>query len=301
MSKLVNRLGKLNMFKINGNTVSNENKAKESSLENYQFGKLIGSGGFGSVYAGTRKRDDKPVAIKIIPKDKITDWGELKGQRVPLEICLMEKTSHIKGVISLLDYYEKSSSFVLIMERPEPVMDLFDYITEKGALPEELARDFFLQLVNSTHAVHQAGVVHRDIKDENILVELKTKQLKVIDFGSGSFMREGLYTDFDGTRVYSPPEWIRFRRYDGVQATVWSLGILLYDMVCGDVPFEQDEQIIKANPVFRTKVSDDAKDLILKCLSVRPGDRPTLEMILEHPWLQNGADDIDEGIIGPSV
>jgi len=292
------------MFKINGNTSNNDSKAKDSSLYgNYHFGKLIGSGGFGSVYAGTRKHDDKPVAIKVIPKEKIADWSQIKGQKVPMELCLMEKTCHIKGVISLLDFYEQKSSFVLIMERPEHVMDLFDYITEKGALPEELARDFFLQLVNATHAVHQAGVVHRDIKDENILVELKTKQLKLIDFGSGSFIPEdnSQFTDFDGTRVYSPPEWIRHRKYDGVQATVWSLGILLYDMVCGDVPFEHDEQIIKANPVFRNKVSEGVKDLILKCLSYRPSDRPTLEMILEHPWLHDGSEDLDEGPVGPSV
>jgi len=96
----------------------------------------------------------------------------MNGHRVPLEIYLMCKVSHIEGVIKLLDYYERNDSFIIIMERPEPSKDLFDYITEKGILEEHLARDFFRQIVETIICCHKAGVVHRDIKVSDLFTFL---------------------------------------------------------------------------------------------------------------------------------
>jgi len=277
-----------------------ERKSFETS---YETRHLLGSGGFGTVYAGVRKCDGRLVAIKHIKKNKVNEWVDEKTSQcidsslyttdnnnnnttmVPMEVYLQTKLSHIPGVARLLDYYEKDDSFLLILERFEPCRDLFDLITEWGALSESTTRHIFKQVVRTVRQMSEAGVVHRDVKDENILVNTETGQVKVIDFGSATELRTQPYTVFEGTRVYSPPEWIERRRYEAMPATVWSLGVLLYDMITGDIPFENDQQILRGKLNYRTHVSSDARDLIDCCLTYDPDMRPTLNDILNHPFM----------------
>ena len=126
---------------------------------------------------------------------------QINGEKVPLEICLLRKASHIPGVIKLIAWFEHVDCFIIVIERPEAVKDLFDYITERKAIPEPEARYLFRQVVDIVRQCHAAGVIHRDIKDENLLISTDIqgrKVLKLIDFGSGAFLKDHIYTDFDG-------------------------------------------------------------------------------------------------------
>lgn len=275
----------------NAKHAMNEKKTKITFERAYRVGEVLGKGGFGTVYAGTRLRDGKQVAIKHVAKAKVTDWDELDGKRVPLELKLLQSVQNVSGVIQLIDFYERSDSFIYIMERPNNSKDLFDFITEKRVLDEDISRNFFRQIVETVIACHRNGVIHRDLKDENILVDLTNGTLKLIDFGSGAFLKEDDYTDFDGTRVYAPPEWIRCQRYKANPLTVWSLGILLYDMVCGDIPFEKDEQICNAEIIFRKSISKECADLVKRCLRILPNERISMDDILHHPWMINSKND----------
>jgi len=260
----------------------------------YRVGEVLGKGGFGTVYAGKRTRDGRCVAIKHVARNKVTDWAVYGGRRVPMELKLLHSVQAVEGVIKLIDFYERTDSFIFVMEKPENTKDLFDVITDKKFLEEDIARNFFKQIVETVLACHAKGVIHRDIKDENILVNLTTGKLKLIDFGSGAVMKDEAFTDFDGTRVYAPPEWILASTYYGSQATVWSLGVLLFDMVCGDIPFENDEQICLAKLEFRKQISTSCQDLVRSCLKVKLLERIDLLDILKHPWLASHDSDVEQ-------
>jgi len=253
----------------------------------YKVGDVLGRGGFGTVYAGVRVTDGASVAIKHVAKNKVTEWTTMVGRKVPMELKLLHAVQNVDGVIKLLDFFERSDSFIYVMERPSDCKDMFDFITEKKYLEESLARNFFRQIVETVAACHSKGVIHRDIKDENILVDMNTGKLKLIDFGSGAQLKEDseAYTDFDGTRVYAPPEWLTTGSYQGGPATVWSLGVLLYDMVCGDIPWEKDAQILSSQLVFTRRVSPEVRDLITCCLTRSVQDRINISNILKHPWM----------------
>ena len=182
--------------------------------QRYQITAVLGKGGFGTVYGGVRRADGVRVAVKEVQSNRVSSWTTWAGRKVPMELKLLLTVQNTEGVVKLLDFYEGENCFMFVMERPAECKDLFDFITDRKYLEETLARNFFRQIVSTVLACHSKGVIHRDIKDENILVDLITGKLKLIDFGSGAVLKEEgeTYTDFDGTRVYSPPEWIKLNQ-----------------------------------------------------------------------------------------
>ena len=123
--------------------------------------------------------------------------SQINGQVVPREVALLHKLRH-KFIIRMLDYFEDKTHFYIVMEKPEKYIDLFDYITQKGVVSERSARFLFRQILDSIQYCHAMGVVHRDIKDENILIDLQNHHIKLIDFGSGTFYSEELFTEYEG-------------------------------------------------------------------------------------------------------
>ncbi|XP_042164225.1 serine/threonine-protein kinase pim-2-like [Oncorhynchus tshawytscha] len=224
-------------------------------------------------------------------------WAKMSESKdvLPLEIALLQQVCRLprsRGVAQLLDYYwmpgsEGAGIYLLVLERPIPCLDLFNYMQEgSGYLEEGMARHVMQQVVSALLHCHSRGVVHRDLKPENILVQLTNHNVLLLDFGSASVLKEGEYTDVAGTPEYLPPETVLRGEYFAVPATVWSLGILLFQMVWGDVPFYSDASIVKATLYFPRGISRDCRHLIRRCLAVSPDDRPTLEQIQQHPWMR---------------
>merc|ERR1712147_472185 len=291
---------------------NNINNTSNSSHHEYVVGELLGQGGFGRVFSGQRKPDNLEVVIKEVRKDERYKRDNANNiNSLPMEIQLMLRVQNVPGCIKILDYFDDGDTYFIAMEKLQRSKDLFDCITDMGRLEEEEARRMFLEIVETVRRCRDLGVLHRDIKDENILVDLSTGATRLIDFGSGCFhpseaeqceeqsedlkknsektqqTEDRVYTEFRGTRVYSPPEWIRDGEYRAEGLTTWSLGVLLYDMLSGDIPFTSDGQILRGQlpSCPHLKISEEAMDLVKSCLTVNTGLRITLDNILNHPWL----------------
>ncbi|RNA22335.1 Serine threonine- kinase Pim-3 [Brachionus plicatilis] len=232
----------------------------------------------------------------------------LLTRRIPLEIALMIRVRHVKSCIKILDYLEQRNCFIIVMERLECCKDLFDYITEisykssGSGLAEPCAKLLFKQIVETVLAIKKLGVLHRDIKDENILIDLENNQIKLIDFGAGTFtspLKSSKYTEFFGTRVYAPPEWLLSKSYNGDRAAVWSLGVLLFNMIYGDIPWEEDDDILNCRLTGKKSLFNqcssrldfclgrDVDDLIKSCLRIDELQRISLDQMLTHKWFSS--------------
>jgi len=274
-----------NLFSLSSKHTTTGEKKSELRQFNKEFklGGVLGVGGFGTVHSAVRTSDGLKVAVKEIMKDNVIAVGK---NNLPLEVLLLQQVSDLPGVIRLLDYFETKDSFYIVMEIFNGC-DLFDFISEQGPLKEKVARDLFGQVVDTLITCHERGVLHGDIKDENILMDLNTGKVKLIDFGSGSWVQPGMITEYQGTRVYAPPEWISQKIFSAEGLTVWSLGILLYDMICGDIPYETDDQILSRSLVWYDQLglSQEVKNLVVSCLNHDVASRVTLQEIKDHPWM----------------
>ncbi|NWZ99119.1 PIM1 kinase, partial [Nesospiza acunhae] len=204
---------------------------------------------------------------------------------VPLELALLRKVSRpgFCGAVRLLEWFEVPEGFALLIECPQHCQHLWYFLHERRLLTEPVARGLFHQVLEAVRHYSSHGVLHCHIKAKNVLVDLATGEAKLIDFGCGTILQDTFYTRMSGRPEYSPPEWILFGCYHGQSATIWSLGILLYQLVCRHLPFHT---IVRGQLFFPPQVFQECQRLIRWCLRMDPTDRPSLEDLLEHSWLQ---------------
>ncbi|MQL92090.1 hypothetical protein Taro_024707 [Colocasia esculenta] len=257
-------------------------------LSNYRLGKRLGIGSFGKVKLAEHVLTGHKVAIKILNRRKIKEMEMEEKVRREMKILKLFMHPHI---IHLYEVVETHSDIYVVMEHVKSG-ELFDYIVEKGRLQEDEARRFFQQIISGVEYCHRNMVVHRDLKPENLLLDSKFN-VKIVDFGLSNIMRDGHFLKTScGSPNYAAPEVISGKLYAGPEVDVWSCGVILYALLCGTLPFD-DENIpnlfkkIKGGIyTLPSHLSAGARDLIPRMLVVDPMKRMTIPEIRQHPWFQ---------------
>lgn len=261
----------------------------------YTLEEQLGKGSYAIVRGASSKKHKRRVAIKIVSKKKAPE--DYLTKFLPREIQVLKRLRH-PNCISLLEAIETNTRIYLIMNLAENG-DLLEYIRERGPMSDDEARRLFKQLITATEYFHSLGIVHRDLKCENLLLDL-SYNLVVSDFGfargqpiNAESGKRRLSQTFCGSYAYAPPEILRGMPYDGAIADIWSVGVVLYTMVSASLPFDDSnlktllEQVMRAvHFSSRKKISLEAKDLIQKILQPNIEKRLTVKLIKEHCWVK---------------
>jgi 5'-AMP-activated protein kinase catalytic alpha subunit len=255
----------------------------------YVLGKNLGIGAFGKVKLATHAVTGHKVAVKILNKAKIKQLG--MEEKVQREINILHLCTH-PHIIRLYEVIDTPTDIFLVNEYVSGG-ELFDYIVSKGRLSSDEARNFFHQIVSGVEYCHFQKIVHRDLKPENLLLD-SNLNIKIADFGLSNLMRDGDFLRTScGSPNYAAPEVISGHLYAGPEVDVWSCGVILYALLCGSLPFD-DESIpnlfkkIKSGMYsLPSHLSQLARNLIPRMLEVDPMKRITIPEIRLHPWFQH--------------
>lgn len=255
-------------------------------LNQYRLGKTVGIGAFGKVKLGHHLITGLKVAVKILNKAKIKQLDMAEKVRREINILKMCTHPHIVRVYEVID---TPSDIFVIMEYVSGG-ELFDYIVSRGRLPADEARHLFHMIVSGVEYCHYHDVVHRDLKPENLLLDADNN-IKIADFGLSNVIHDGDFLRTScGSPNYAAPEVISGNLYAGTEVDVWSCGVILYALLCGTLPFD-DESIpnlfkkIKSGMYsLPSHLSQLSRDLILRMLVVDPMKRITVHDIRQHPW-----------------
>ncbi|XP_055309782.1 uncharacterized protein LOC129573368 isoform X2 [Sitodiplosis mosellana] len=261
----------------------------------YELEKTIGKGNFAVVKLASNIVTKSKVAIKIIDKTCLDDDNLAKTYR---EISILKLLRH-PHITRLYEVMESKNMIYLVTEYA-PRGEIFDHLVANGRMKEEEAARVFAQTVSAVEYCHRKGVVHRDLKAENVLLD-NDMNIKLADFGfSNTFVQNTYLKTWCGSPPYAAPEVFLGLEYDGPRADIWSLGVVLYVLVCGALPFDgatlHDLRNMVVSGKFRIPffMSQDCEHLIRHMLVVEPEKRYTLKQISQHRWMQCRSPSINE-------
>lgn len=256
----------------------------------YEVDRTIGTGGFGKVKLATHVLTGEKVAVKIMDKTKL--GKDLP--RVELEINALKTLFH-PNICKLYQVIQTESHWYVVMEYCSGG-ELFDHIVEKSRLGEMESRMFFRQIISAVSYLHDSGYAHRDLKPENILLD-KEQNLKIIDFGLCAKPQGGmdsLLLTSCGSPTYAAPELIQGVEYHGSEVDIWSMGVILYTLLCGCLPFESEnidelfKKILRGKYVEPRWLSAGSKRVLRRMLCVDPLKRIRDVELINDPWIKLG-------------
>ncbi|KAL6234951.1 hypothetical protein BDW75DRAFT_210961 [Aspergillus navahoensis] len=254
-------------------------------LDQYQTVKVLGEGSFGKVKLAIHQASGRQVAMKIISRRKLLS-RDMIG-RVEREIQYLQLLRH-PHIIKLYTVISTKTDIVMVLEYAE--RELFDYLVKRGRCNDAEARKFFQQIICAVEYCHRHKIVHRDLKPENLLID-RDKNVKIADFGLSNIMTDGNFLKTScGSPNYAAPEVISGKLYAGPEVDVWSCGVILYVLLVGRLPFDDDyipalfKKIAAGNFHMPTYISSGAARLIRSMLQVHPVHRITIEDIRDDPW-----------------
>ena len=264
---------------------------KEDIICEFIIKDKLGEGAFGSVRLGINKQTGEKVAIKILEKNKLNKYQD--KIRIEREIEILKKLKH-PNIVQLYGVIETERQILLIMEYVKG-QELYQYILLKKKLSEEESCLYFQQIISGIEYLQKLKISHRDIKSENILIEQNTKNIKIIDFGLSNLYgnkENEILTTACGSPFYAPPEMLKGETYKGSAVDIWSIGVVLYAMICGFLPFEGSDnselykKIIDGKFSIPSHVSNNCRDLIHQMFITNPKKRITIQQIKKHQWVK---------------